>query len=98
MKKKLIGYAPVDSGQLIIIDPCYLGEWKDGKAFPKEGEPSNHYAKACKATTGKAQAGEILVSGIAGNGVVFCSGWGDGNYPVSAVYSEDGHIKSVRID
>ena len=26
---ELIGYVGVDSGQVMIVDPCYLGDWKD---------------------------------------------------------------------
>ena len=41
MKKKLLGYASVDSGQLLICDPCYIGsEWKNtqfsGEAIYKD--------------------------------------------------------------
>lgn len=31
MKKELVGYVPVDSGQVIIVDPCYLGKWVDNE-------------------------------------------------------------------
>lgn len=32
MKRKLIGTVAVDSGQLLIIDPCYISsEWKEGE-------------------------------------------------------------------
>lgn len=31
MKKELVGYVPVDSGQVIIVDPCYLDKWKDNE-------------------------------------------------------------------
>ena len=26
---EMVGYVGVDSGQVMIVDPCYLGEWKD---------------------------------------------------------------------
>jgi hypothetical protein len=29
--KELIGYVGVDSGQVMIVDPCYLGNWKDNE-------------------------------------------------------------------
>lgn len=28
---ELIGYVGVDSGQVMIVDPCYLSEWKDNE-------------------------------------------------------------------
>lgn len=31
MAKKLIGHIGVDSGQIMIVDPCYLKEWKDNE-------------------------------------------------------------------
>jgi hypothetical protein len=32
LKRKLIGTVAVDSGQLLIIDPCYISsEWKEGE-------------------------------------------------------------------
>ncbi len=101
MRKKIIGYAAVDSGQLIVVDPCYLKEWKDGEyvAFSKDGD--NHYAKCCEKTLSEDNGGEVLVSAIAGNGVAFSTGWGDGSYPVTAHYGEgdsEGRIMKITID
>lgn len=93
---KVIGYFGVDSGQVIIIDPCYLSDWKDGEAFPENGK-ENSYSKSCKITLGKDRGGEILVADIAGNGVVASTGLGDGNYPVVATY-KDGNIKELKIE
>lgn len=31
MSKKLIGRIGVDSGKILIVDPCYLGDWKDNE-------------------------------------------------------------------
>lgn len=98
--KKLLGYAPVDSGQLILIDPCYLSDWKDGEYKP-EKKATNDYARACEITQNENAGGEMLVSGIGGTGVVFSSGMGDGNYPVIAHYEESEkfgrRIKSIEI-
>ena len=30
----LLGYVSVDSGQLILVDPCYLKDWRDGDLPP----------------------------------------------------------------
>ena len=111
MKRKLLGYAAVDSGQLIIVDPCYLSEWKDGEAFDasKDGDEKyldNHYSQCCKVTLeNKNQGGEVLVSGVGGRGVVATSGYGDGSYPVYAEYENTGsesepdiRIKSLTIE
>lgn len=90
--KKIIGYTTVDSGQLIIVDPCYLGEWKDGES----DDLTSHYGKACEQTLNKNQGGKVLVSNIAGMGVAVSTGWGDGNFPVTAIY-KDGRVKEVRV-
>lgn len=37
MKEELIGYVGVDSGQVMIVDPCYLGEWEDNDFNYKTG-------------------------------------------------------------
>ena len=89
MKRKILGYCAVDSGQILMVDPCYLADWKDGQFEPgKDGD--NHYAIACRTTMSKDQGGEMLISSIAGRGVVASSGLGDGNYPVYANYTNIG--------
>ncbi len=86
---KHIGNVAVDSGQILMVDPCYLGEWKDGE----HDDLKSHYGQACHLTSNtKKQGGEIIVSGVAGTGVVASSGYGDGHYPVIATYKE-GRIK-----
>jgi hypothetical protein len=89
--KKIIGYCGVDSGQLIVADPCYLDNWTGGDCGK-----NNDYTRACEITLNKDQGGEMVVSGVAGTGVVFSTGWGDGSYPVEAEYA-DGRIKSINI-
>jgi hypothetical protein len=85
-----IGTVWVDSGQVIIVDPCYLKEW-GGTEYDenvKTGEFS--YAGACAVTTGQAEEGER--AGQMEHGAVASStGWGDGCYPVFA------EIKGARV-
>lgn len=98
-RKILLGTVGVDSGQLLIVDPCYLSAWRDGAAFPdgRSSDADNHYSRACKATSGKELGGEILVSGIAGNGVAFSSGFGDGSYEVWGTITDYGADGGERI-
>ena len=146
--KKQIGVVGVDSGQLIVCDPCYIdGEWKKerfsfenhhtdkntGQTFiyPKdfmhyevkleqyEGKTPNQlisegvwdsntkypapksafsYNACCQATRGKDQAGQLNYAlGHPGVAVAFCTGYGDGEYPVFATF-KNGKIKSITIE
>lgn len=84
-----IGFCAVDSGQLVLVDPCYIMP-QDKRTLDDDQLDYNQlfdirYGKGDPAE----QAQEIIFSGIAGNGVVFDSGIGDGNYPVYAKFVDD---------
>ena len=100
MKKitnKIIGHCTVDSGQLIIVDPCYLESWKDGEFYPDIND--NHYSQCCNITLNNPnKAGEIIISQIAGKGVVTQTGDGDGIYPIKASYNKDNTITKITIN
>lgn len=147
MKKVLIGHVGVDSGQLLMCDPCYIdSEWskedftdirlyehKDTKEklqymvdFPhyeaeiaKYGKNMNQliatgewddvpmteskfpfsYNACCKATLSGDGYGQLNYKlGHAGVGVAFSTAYGDGIYPVYAVYSAAGVLKSVTVE
>ena len=104
MKEKLIGHVWVDSGQIMLGDPCYLTDW-GGNDFndAKEGRFSSakftyDYHGACEASMSKDNAGMLNE----GSAAVVTSGFGDGAYPVTITYSDEGswgrRVKSVRID
>jgi len=102
--KKLIGYCGVDSGSIMITDPCYLGAWKDNEPFQEKekGEDGNYsYRGACEKTCGNDQAGQLLNEIGAKMAVVSTTGFGDGVYPVYAEYdqvsSKETRIKSLTI-
>lgn len=87
-----IGNVWVDSGQMMLGDPCYFSSWKDGPAgFDRPGEYS--YAGACTASCSDDKAG-ILGNGLA---AVFSTGYGDGSYPVDVIYNSDGRVVAVTI-
>lgn len=93
MARMKIGHVAVDSGQLMICDPCYLDQYEGGEFTndpPKEGEWS--YNSVCQMTCGDPCFGDIQ-NGLA---VAFSSGYGDGFYPVYAEV-EDGRVMEVRI-
>lgn len=91
----LIGHVAVDSGQLMVCDPCYLDSWEDQSEWKKESDDENglysfSYNGACGATLSDKMAGELKFNaGHIGAGVAFASGFGDGMYPVYATYVID---------
>jgi len=100
MKKFLIGHCPVDSGQILLIDPCYLDKWKDNDFDPNDFSSDLSYNSACHETTkNKHLGGTIGGHDGQGQGVAISSGCGDGYYPVYATYEEacGKRIKSITI-
>lgn len=105
MEQKLIGYCGVDSGQILLTDPCYVKDFVDNEEFEPTksmtttGETHPYsYNGACGASLSEHGGGQLMFAmGHAGAGVCVSSGWGDGLYPVFADYSEDGRIASVTI-
>lgn len=82
--KKLIGTIGVDSGQIMIIDPCYIdGSWDESS-----------YDECCTASLSKNRFGAVKSL------FAICSStaYGDGEYPVYAEVDKDGMITSVHID
>lgn len=92
----LIGSVAVDSGQLMLCDPCYIGGegWDDATFAPSSpneaGTYPHSYNGACGATLSDKGYGQLAFSaGHAGAGVAFSSGLGDGFYPVYATIIDD---------
>lgn len=108
--RQLIGHVGVDSGQILLTDPCYLDSWKDDDAFSviEAGRLNGHhneepldtypysYGGACGASCSRNHGAELE----AGTGVCVSSGLGDGLYPVYVEYTEmmGKRIKSVTIE
>jgi len=84
----LIGHCGVDSGQILLIDPCYVYDDDYIIGLPPTGLP---YDECCRITLSDDGAGQTSNSGV-----VTSTAWGDGNYPVYAEY-ENGRIVSVTI-
>jgi hypothetical protein len=77
----------------MIVDPCYLGDWKDDDFKPG---PLNEftYSGACNTTLSQLGAGQLGSM----TAVVASSGYGDGAYPVYATYDSDGTITKLEIE
>jgi hypothetical protein len=100
-----IGNCAVDSGTIMLVDPCYVLPdkiTKKGKLISHHGIDSYTYEHLMVDLYGKDLNNddknfvEILASGIGGTGVVVHSGYGDGDYPVYAKLKE-GRIKEIKI-
>lgn len=95
-----IGSFGVDSGQIIIGDPCYLDGWKNEQEEGGEFSASlsapypYSYNGASSATCSKKMGGELG----RGSAVAVTSGYGDGYYPVYVERDYSGRIVKVIID
>lgn len=105
--RKQIGVVGVDSGQVLVCDPCYIDTlWKRDQSFgpavepvePKERQEFS-YKGCCTQTLSPAKAGQLIFPlGHAGAGVVVTSGYGDGVYPVFAVYNKQGRVAQLVVE
>lgn len=109
----LVGEVGVDSGQLMLTDPCYVnGEgFKDdahdsagvdlnAQEAPREDGYSYSYGGACAASANALGGGPLKYSlGHLGAGVCVSTGFGDGSYPVYVEYDkETGRVARVVVD
>ena len=105
--EKVVGYFGVDSGQAIVCDPAYLQYFENDNY---NGEDYNagmfSYSGACGVTVSGDMAGQLTEPFKGDNppdgefeaGVAFSTGYGDGVYPVTAHYNEDGRVSKITID
>ena len=99
---KKIGEVGVDSGQVMLTDPCYIdSQWKKTEGdtdYDKKPTKEYSYEGCCLATCSDDCYGQLNYEmGHAGAGVVVSSGYGDGSYPVYAKFNKDGHIMEVKV-
>lgn len=101
-----IGEVGVDSGQLMVTDPCYIDqEWKREQFLIQRDQEHTDdtvynysYNGACNATLNGGGHGRLAFElGHAGAGVAFHTAWGDGGYPVYAE-KHDGRIVRVYVN
>lgn len=100
--EQLIGYVGVDSGQLMLCDPSYIGQDFAASEFdPATTDETGTYPMTYNGASGATLSDERF--GQLGNalGVAFSSGLGDGVYPVYAVIVNDPvwgkRVASVRV-
>ena len=89
-----LGQCMVDSGQLMIADPCYLKQFNsNGYSDDPKHRGTFSYAGCCQAITTKNRGG-TLANGL---GVAFKTIWGDGTYDVLGFRNDDGEIDAIVI-
>ena len=73
------GSASVDSGQLLVIDPCYLSDWDHEQSYD-----------AVSNVTLSGPDGQLSeAAGSVALGVAFSSGFGDGEYDARATVRDN---------
>lgn len=85
-----VGECGVDSGQIIVVDPCYVmhGERKGNQSeLPSD---MLTYREMVDRKNYDKPAEQLVFSGIGGTGVLTSSGYGDGVYPVFMKLSDEG--------
>ena len=87
-----LGEVGVDSGQLLVIDPCYLAQWDHERL----------YDEVCRITTEDFGGQLEYAPGRPGLAVAFSSGFGDSAYEVWATVRDFGpwgrRLARVEID
>jgi hypothetical protein len=96
----LMGRVCVDSGQLMVGDPCYLGKWNNNEYVPSKPSLGMSYNSACHASSGERLCGiignELVILRGVGQALCFSSGHGDGVYEIWGK-KKDGVISEVKI-
>lgn len=86
---KLLGYVGVDTGRLLISDPCYL---QDEITKEKIDAASGTFTEQRRYAQLKYKMGHD------GAGVIVSGGFGDGTYPVYGEIADDGIVTKIIID
>jgi hypothetical protein len=102
---RVVNYAGVDSGQMMIIDTDAISNWegRDDEKWPfgTGAEPENRdgefagelsYFGACQATLSEDQHG--ILEDLA---VVSSSGFGDGSYPIYVFEDTNGQVERIEV-
>lgn len=93
LNRKYIGNVHVESGRLLLIDPCNLKNWQPGIYDPTFPLPLNHYDEAQKLADTEPWHGRMFDDCA----VVVTPADGAGPYPVYAYFTEDGLLVKVAV-
>lgn len=97
-RTEIIGHFAVDSGTVMIIDPCYV--LKDERDTTKPMDDQSEYMRTVMPTCEEPYYGPVLLDeyGTSDMGVVCSTLHGDGSYPVIAEFNSSGRIVRLTID
>jgi hypothetical protein len=101
MARELIGYVGVDSGQVMVGDPCYLDTFINDDYCTSSDTPGEYsYSGASDVSmSGGGVIGQFpQLGGKAGRAVVSATRHGDGVYPVFQVVNKWGEVTGLFID
>lgn len=87
-----VGYAGVDSGQMMIIDTDAISNWEDTE-YDDTSKGELSYGVACQITLSDLKGGTL--EDLA---VVSSSGLGDGLYPIKTFEDELGRVIRIEVD
>lgn len=90
-QRVLVGSVAIDSGHLLLVDPCYLDDWEKRRSF--------RYKAVQAATLRPPWFGELRVVGKKApecTAVAVGTPDGDGCYPVFAEYT-DGRLVGISV-
>lgn len=93
------GEVDVDSGQIMITDPCYVRSFKNDEFEGEKDVVDFSYSGACTVTLSEKKCGGLPHSpgGALGAGFATSSGYGDGSYPVFVKRNKEGRIAAIKI-
>lgn len=95
MKKVLMGHVAVDSGQLLIMDPCYIDSMWEREEFDPDTPPKHPLSyNSVSQTTLDSKYGEMGLSWA----VISRSGYGDGLYPVYGYLNNDDRVIKIVVE
>lgn len=97
--RKKVGTVGVDSGQLMIIDPCYIDSAWEGDPPPGKKYHSASYLEVCETTNSREGYGPVIryPNGVTGLGFAFSTTWGDGEYEIYETRNSSGHLVKMEI-
>ena len=96
MQRRKVGHCSVDSGQLMITDPCYVKDFESGDAEFRDELIGNYSYAGCASTScQKKQTWGELNKGL---GCIVGGFGGDGSYPVYVELDDNEMVVRIIVE